>query len=49
MPRHHFLTTLMLLTAACSSEPGAPGQGGTVRATVYGAETWATRPVRFPA
>jgi len=48
MPRHHFLTTLILLTAACSSEPGAPGQGGTVRATVYGAETWGDPPGPLP-
>jgi hypothetical protein len=45
MLRPHFLAVLTIVAAACSSDSGsAPGQGGTVRATIYGPESWGDEP-----
>jgi len=40
MRRHPFLAALTILGSACGSDSGPSGQGGTVRATIYGAESW---------
>jgi hypothetical protein len=48
MPRHPLLAVLTILTCACGSDGPAPGQGGTVRATIYGAERWGDVPGPLP-
>ena len=40
MQRHPFLAALTILASACGSDSGPSGQGATVRATIYGAESW---------